>query len=166
MFFEGGLGGCIVAAMEENETLPSSSPARAVSPAGVAMLAALDAREAADGHLSVPRAIACEMLSVGQSRLIELELAGEVVSYLDGGARRVLTASIYARLRRLVAAAHPLDGPQPKAKSPAGAFKRVKAPPRARTQAELEGLRKGNAKRAEEARLRREAKANSGTRGG
>jgi hypothetical protein len=136
---------------------PVSVPA--LSPIGEAMVAALKRREAAETRIAVPRKIACEMLGIGPSREIELELEGELQSYLDGNVRRILVSSIYARLIRLAIVAHPLEAPPLKARSPAAQFKTAKRPVRPRTPAELRGLAVGNAKRAEAARLRREAKA-------
>jgi hypothetical protein len=142
---------------------PADLPA--LSPIGEAMVAAIRAREAADGRISVSRKTACEMLGIGPSREIELELEGQLHSYLDGSVRRVLVASIYASLIRLAVAAHPLEAP-PKARLPEGRFKAVKRPARPRTEAELRGLEIGNAKRAEEARLRREAKVKAKAKAG
>lgn len=47
---------------------------------------------------------ACRILSVGQTRLYALLRDGELQSYLEGAARRITTASIRARLERLIAA--------------------------------------------------------------
>jgi hypothetical protein len=62
--------------------------------------AALDAREAAETALVVPRKIACQTLDIGPSYELVLEKRGELVSIVDGKHRRVLVSSIYARLRK------------------------------------------------------------------
>lgn len=55
--------------------------------------------------LAVSPREACRLLSVGITRLYELIGNGELESYKDGGARRVTTKSIVARVERLAAAA-------------------------------------------------------------
>jgi hypothetical protein len=90
----------------------------------------------------------------GQTRQIWIEQAGEVESYLDGGARRISAASICRRLIALALLSHPLDGPERKARLPAARYQRR---PRERTEGELRGLAEGNRQRAEMARRRREA---------
>jgi hypothetical protein len=106
--------------------------------------------------LSISRQECMSAFGHGMTRQILIEQAGEVESYLDGGNRRISTASICRRLIALAILSHPLDGPERKARQPAERFQRL---PRERTQAELEGLKRGNERRAEEARQRREAKA-------
>ena len=95
------------------------------------------------------------ILDHGQTRQIKIEQVGEVDSYLDGGVRRISTRGVCRRLIALAILSHPLDGPELKVRQPPG---RYQSRPRPRTQQELEGLRRGNARRAEEARKRREAK--------
>jgi excisionase family DNA binding protein len=49
---------------------------------------------------------ACKLMQIGNTRLYELIAAGEIQSYRDGRARRIVMASIHARIARLVAASH------------------------------------------------------------
>jgi hypothetical protein len=69
----------------------------------------------------------------------------------------VTVTSIYRRLIKLAIASHPVDGPSVKVREPAARFVRRPKAPRARTEAELAGLRKGNARRHVEAEARRSA---------
>jgi len=66
--------------------------------------------------LAVPPREAARLLSVSLTRLYELMRAGELVSYRDGRARRITTASIHQRMARQIADSaekwHPLN-PQP-----------------------------------------------------
>jgi hypothetical protein len=55
--------------------------------------------------LVVKPARACEMLSCGRTRLYQLLAAKELDSFLDGGARKVVVASIYAYIARRLATA-------------------------------------------------------------
>lgn len=103
---------------------------------------------------SVSRKASQEIFDHSSTRQIEVELAGEVESFLDGSMRKISVKSIARRLIALALLSHPLDGEPAKARQPA---KRYQKRPRERTAAELEGLRKGNEQRAREARKRREA---------
>jgi hypothetical protein len=89
----------------------------------------------------------------GPSKQIEVEKDREVDSFLDGSSRRITTKSAYLRKAALLILAFPPDGRTPKARQPVRRYQ-----PRPRTPQELAGLARGNAKRAEEARRRKEAK--------
>jgi excisionase family DNA binding protein len=62
--------------------------------------------------LAVSPRQACLLLGVGTTRLYQLIGAGELVSYHEGRARRITTASIRARVARLAGA--PDQTPQPR----------------------------------------------------
>jgi hypothetical protein len=94
--------------------------------------------------------------NVKATKELELEAAGIFEAYADGTRMRVTTRSIARRRIALAILSHPVDGPRPKIRQPSGRFQKTIRP---RTAAELAGLARGNAKRAEEARRRREAKA-------
>src|SRR5271166_3933022 len=83
----------------------------------------------------------------GPTREIELEDSGILEAYVDGGVRRISTRSVARRGIALAILSHPLDGPPLKVRLPA---KRYQPRRRERTAQELEGLRRSNAKRAEE----------------
>ena len=80
------------------------------------------------------------------------EASGELVVYQDGGQLRITRRSAYNRKIALLIESNPVGQSRPKIRKVPSAFKKK---PRPRTEAELEGLRRGNARRAEEARLRR-----------
>lgn len=52
--------------------------------------------------LSVSPRRAADMLGCGRTRVYELLQLGELVSYRDGAARRILTSSIHAYVQRQV----------------------------------------------------------------
>jgi len=54
--------------------------------------------------LVVPPRQACQMLSIGLTKLYELLNAGELESYLHGGSRRITVASLHAFIERRIAA--------------------------------------------------------------
>jgi hypothetical protein len=86
-------------------------------------------RWAADQRISVSRKVSREMQGdLSQTRHIELELSGELPSYLEGSTRRILVSAVYQRLIRLAIQAHPLDSPEKKARQPAH-MRRVKPRP-------------------------------------
>ena len=58
------------------------------------------------------------MLGVKQTKLLELEDAGILRSFLDGASRRISAASIYGRLRALAVASHPLNAEPAKVRRP------------------------------------------------
>jgi excisionase family DNA binding protein len=60
--------------------------------------------------LVVSPKIAQRLLGVGPTKLYELIQSGELESYLDGGSRRILYASIKARVARLRETAPEVDG--------------------------------------------------------
>jgi excisionase family DNA binding protein len=55
--------------------------------------------------LAVPPREACRLLSIGTTRLYQLLAAGELESYLDGRARRIIMRSIEGYIARRLAAA-------------------------------------------------------------
>jgi len=86
-------------------------------------------RWAADQRISVSRKVSREMQGdLSQTRHIELELSGELPSYLEGSTRRILVSAVYQRLIRLAIEAHPFDSPEKKARQPAQ-MRRVKPRP-------------------------------------
>jgi hypothetical protein len=101
------------------------------------------------------RSGACARLKVGATQQIKYERAGLLDSFLDGAARRVSIASIYRLLISRAIASHPVDGPPARARFPAGRYQPRAKTPRARTAAELAGLKKGNEARRREALARR-----------
>jgi hypothetical protein len=132
-----------------------------LTPTGQRIVTDLAAQWKADPDLSKPRKVGHAMLGAGGTKGQKLEQTGEVDSFVDGSIRRITTASIYRYLIRQAIASHQLSAPDVKVRHPKGQFQRklrVAKPPRPRTAAELEGLRKGNAKRAAEAAARRAAK--------
>jgi hypothetical protein len=86
------------------------------------------------------------------SKELQIEASGELVVYQDGGQLRITRRSAYNRKIALLIESNPVGQSRPKIRKVPSAFKKK---PRPRTEAELEGLRRGNARRAEEARLRR-----------
>jgi hypothetical protein len=125
-----------------------------LSKTAAAIVADIRERQARDPRVMVSRKVSQEMLGIGPSRQIELEAEGVLHSYLDGSGRRVLVSSIYARMIAQAIASHLLNGPPARFRQPS---KRFSHKPRPRTESELEGLRKGNERRREEARARRAA---------
>jgi len=104
-------------------------------------------------RVSVSRRIGCDMLGVGQTRLIELEKAGELISYFEGAERRILVSSIYALIIKRVLASHPEEGPVPTGR-------RVPPPrgrksPRILTPAQSEALERANVRRHEDSEKRK-----------
>jgi hypothetical protein len=63
--------------------------------------------------VSVPEAQ--RMLDCGNTKIHALLAAGELESYLDGGARKITIRSIYARIERLLAAGGTRRSPNPRA---------------------------------------------------
>ena len=102
----------------------------------------------------LPRKDAHRAAGVGPTKGGELEAAGVLEAFNDGSRVKITTRSIARRRIALAILSHPHDGPRRKIREPRECFKKQ---PRARTPAELEGLRKGNAARRA-AKLRREAK--------
>jgi hypothetical protein len=62
-----------------------------------------------DFPLVVSPAKAMSMLDCGRTRLYQLLARGEIESYRDGKSRKILVASILARVARLLAAATSAD---------------------------------------------------------
>jgi len=99
-----------------------------VSPEAAALIADIDVREANDPRVVVSRKDAMVMLGVKQTKLLELEGAGILRSFLDGASRRISAASIYDRLRALAVASHPLNAEPAKVRRPKHMRRRL--PPR------------------------------------
>jgi hypothetical protein len=78
---------------------------------GQALVADIVATAANDPRVFVSRRESEAMQGIGPTRQVELELAGELRSIVDGSRRRISAASIYARLARLAILAHPKSGP-------------------------------------------------------
>jgi hypothetical protein len=133
-----------------------------VSPTGQRIVADLISRSEAAVAPAVSRKTACDILDVGSTKLVQLENAGELDSFLDGAVRRITTSSIYLYLIKRAISSHPADAPAAKVRKPKSMFKPKRKAPRARTEAELEGLRKGNEKRRLEAQERRVAAKEAG----
>jgi hypothetical protein len=92
--------------------------AASVSPEAAALIADIDLKEANDPRVVVTRKEAMLMLGVKQTKLLELEAAGILRSFLDGASRRISAASIYGRLRALAVASHPLNAEPAKVRRP------------------------------------------------
>jgi hypothetical protein len=105
-------------------------------------------------------------LGCGPTKELALEASGAIDSYLDGSVRRITMRSLYRHLIKQAIASHPKDAPDAKVRHPAGQFQskpHAKKAPRPRTEAELEGLRRGNEKRRLEALKRRAAREGAAT---
>jgi hypothetical protein len=89
-----------------------------ISEIAAKIVAEIRAQQAADPRIAVSRKDAQTMLGIGASRLIELENEGELHSYLDGAARRIVVASVYGYAVRRAIAAHPAGSPAQKARQP------------------------------------------------
>jgi excisionase family DNA binding protein len=63
--------------------------------------------------LAIPPRQACQLLSVGLTRLYELLHAGELESYRHGRSRRITTASVRAYIARQIDASPTTWGPPP-----------------------------------------------------
>jgi hypothetical protein len=128
----------------------------ALSDEGQAMVAALLEQKVKDPRAALSRKQCMELANHGLSKQIELEQTHEYQAFNDGGLKRILKDSVYDRMIRQVAATHPADVPPAKIREPTTRFTKARRKP---TEAELEGLRKGNARRHEEAQARREGKS-------
>jgi hypothetical protein len=127
-----------------------------VSETGLRIVADLVADYANQPAPSTSRVRARQLLGdVGSTKELHLENIGALDSFLDGTQRRVTTRSIFRHLVLRAIASHPRNAPSKRARRPPARFQKK---PRVRTPAELEGLRKGNAKRRLEAQARREGK--------
>jgi len=104
---------------------------------------------------SLSRRESQELGGWGPTRQINLEESGELESFLDGSLRRISTASFCRRLIAVAILTHPLDGPERRARQSLIRYRTHRKP----TPQELEGLRRGNARRATEAQQRRKTGA-------
>jgi hypothetical protein len=107
-----------------------------------------------DPRYGTRRKEAMALFGIGLTRMMAIEAAGEVQTYLDGASRMITLDSVVIRQIALLLLAHPLSGAAPKARLPAARYQKRRREP---TPQELEGLRIGNERR-EEARRLREAK--------
>ena len=91
--------------------------------------------------------------NLGPTKVLELGAAGVLEEYADGSRIRITSRSIARRRIALAILSHPANGPRLKIREPSARYQKR---PRERTEAELRGLRQGNAQRHEEkeARLR------------
>ena len=88
--------------------LPENSPIeQRLSAKAQALIADIRRAQSLDQRIIVSRRTAMQMLSVGQTRLLELEKLGLLRSLLDGASRRLTTLSVYDYLvARAVASYH------------------------------------------------------------
>ena len=109
-----------------------------------------------DMRLSLSGQEVADLSGVSCSRVEQIaRMPGELPSFTDGGRRRFLKRPAYYRIVRAIARSHPANRPASKIVRPGG-FRPKRPSTRPRTPQELEGLRRGNLKRAEAARLKRE----------
>jgi hypothetical protein len=92
--------------------------AEPISPEAAALTADIDRKEANDQRVVMSRKEAMVILGIKQTKLLELEDAGILRSFVDGASRRISAASIYDRLRALAVASHPLNAEQAKVRRP------------------------------------------------
>lgn len=104
----------------------------------------------------LPRKEGHREAGVGPTKGDQLEAAGVFEAYVAGSRVRITSRSIARYRLALAILSHPTDGPRLKIRQPS---ERYQKRARERTEAELEGLRRGNEQRAEQARRRREAHA-------
>jgi hypothetical protein len=128
----------------------------AISPEAAPIVADICDRFAADRRFSLTRADCKEVGGWKQSTQILKEKSGVLSSILDGAIRRITTRSLYQHLVDLAVASYPVGGPPARARSRQSKT-RFRAKPFVPSGAQLEGLRRGNAQRAAEAKARREA---------
>ena len=126
-----------------------------MSAKAAAIVADIKRRQAADSRVMLTRRQCQQGGNWGPTSQIAKENAGDLDSVLDGSVRKITAASFYRHLIELAIRSHPPAGPV-KARQPAARYQKHRREP---TPQELEGLRRGNAKRAAEAKQRKEAKA-------
>jgi hypothetical protein len=151
------MGGAILAASLDAAAAgpPIIAQAAPVSPnARPIIMRAIDWR-LHEPRFGIPRKEGMALFGHELTRQLAIENAGELQTFLDGGRRLITADSIAIRMIALALLSHPVDGPTLKVRLPPGRYQKR---PRPRTPQELEGLRAGNERRAEEARRRREAK--------
>jgi hypothetical protein len=134
-------------------TTPCDTPE--MSAKAAAIVADIKRRQAADARVMLTRRQCQQEGNWGPTSQITKENAGALDSVLDGSVRKITAASFYRHLIKLAIRSHPPAGPV-KARQPAARYQKHRREP---TPQELEGLRRGNAKRAAEAKQRKEAKA-------
>jgi hypothetical protein len=94
------------------------SSAASVSRRAAALIDDINRKEGNDQRFAVSRKDAMLMLGVKQTKLLELEADDVLRSFVDGGSRRISTASIYSRLRALAEASHPVNAEPAKVRQP------------------------------------------------
>src|SRR5262249_55562521 len=99
----GPLGGSTGAPAEPQQRLQLGYPMPDISPS----MPRSRQRTVAVESLSVSPRVAGEMLGFGKTHVFKLLKTGELESYLEGTARRILTASIHSYVARKVAASKP-----------------------------------------------------------
>jgi hypothetical protein len=119
-----------------------------------ALLADIDAREARDTRTALSRPECCGEGNWSPASQAKKENSGALHSFLDGKKRLISAKSFYQHLRDRILQSQGRKGQAPTSTS----FKKKRRTP---SENELRGLAQGNARRAEEARERREAKAAS-----
>jgi hypothetical protein len=154
------MGGAILAA--SLDAAPAGPPiiARAapVSPnARPIIMRAIDWR-LREPRFGIPRKEGMALFGHELTRQLAIETAGELQTFLDGGRRLITADSIAIRMIALALLSHPVDGPALKVRLPPGRYQKRRREP---TPAELEGLKRGNERRREEAQKRRAAADNS-----
>ena len=97
--------------------------ARTASNAHPAVITVYD-RLLADRSIGKTRKQCLEIGGWGMTSQRQKEAAGQLQSWNDGTMVRVSTVSLYLHILDLIAASHPADGPQRKARSPAKPFRK------------------------------------------
>jgi hypothetical protein len=115
-------------------------------------IAAVMQRRDADPAASLSRPECQGLFGHKQSKQIALEASGELVTFVDGGKKRIEKHSAYDRLIRLLIE----SASSTKIREVPTRFKRKVRP---RTPAELRGLEMANERRREEGKARRAQKA-------
>jgi hypothetical protein len=121
-----------------------------LSPKAAAVIADIQRAQALDQRVIVSRRVAQTMLSIGQTRLLELEKLGLLHSLLDGASRRITTASVYSYLISKAIESHPWDAPPAKARQPSS-MRRKASRVRKPSENELRALERANLKRHDDA---------------
>ena len=117
----------------------------------------------ADPSIGKSRAQSMALGGWGMTSERAKEQCGLLQTWTDGANVRVGTVSLYLHLLTLIVESHPIDAPARKARTPVKPF--FKGHRRKTTEAELQGLAKGNERRRLEAKARRAvgARESSGT---
>ena len=144
--------------MSNSNTLTENSPVEPrLSEKAQALIDDIQRAQSLDQRVIVSRRVAQAMLSIGQTRLLELEKLGLLHSLLDGSSRRITTASVYNYLIARAVASHPSDGVEEKVRLPSNMKRKAPKPRRRPTENELAGLAAANLKRHHDAEVSRKA---------